>query len=309
MAFFAGQGLFIANYFDTSGSHSTQLRRVLAVFAIALLPAMVAWVWQGQDALVSRSGRFTMGELNAVGVAFLFGNVFAISFTLFLFNQSYSKAIWAAVALLSLMIVLQTASRGPLLAAVAVVIVPILFASAPELRRSRLTTLTLGVVFVGIVGSVIVYYLPEQFDFLIRRVNRLLEDGADLNRASSGRIEIWMHYITLRDEGLWVGNPRFGGEADAYAHNLLLDIGITFGIVGIVFLVVQLFFLGKLLMGLRWMRLDPYMVALLTAGIFTLMVSAISCRIFMLRSLWLVMGIATASAALPAATNQGLDRA
>jgi O-antigen ligase len=78
---------------------------------------------------------------------------------------------------------------------------------------------------------------------------------------------------------------------EGYPHNIVLDCGIRFGIIGILAVLISV-----ALGAFRYVQLvrkstNAYLVALLLAGIFMFVVSLVSCHVFMLRATWLLMGV------------------
>jgi O-antigen ligase len=166
--------------------------------------------------------------LNAITIA-VYGSVLML--TSFL-SKTKSLISYLLIAL-GFFIVLTTASRGPILS-ILLALLFILFFKDKKISIKYLY-LTLALAF-----SVLINYLASIFfekyyiagNPLLHRLNNVLDDQSTVSR-----IKIYKDGITQFLEGPFFGTHFLVVESSMYAHNLLLDILLATGILGLLLII------------------------------------------------------------------------
>ena len=180
---------------------------------------------------------------NATGIKMSVGILFLLDYCL---NHYSGKKIckpWLLLLTLPMFsLMFATASRTALLV---VALGSLLFVA---LRQSKQNASNNIWIFVGIVGIVVGYYVVSSQELIMMRMSTSLDEGN-----ISGRDEIWNVYLDLIGQHPILGTGFTGhydvatsvfGQAHS-PHNVLVEVALYSGIIGLVFFLVLLYHIFK----------------------------------------------------------------
>jgi O-antigen ligase len=269
---------------------------VVTIVCGALLMAFALLAWSG----VQETERFGLGDdSNPITIARVIG-LGATQLLLLAFLKPGIKptefSLFSLTGLFMLFALGLTGSRGPLVAALLSVLIGFLLLGAGLGKRLK-TLLILGLAVVLLIA--IVTLLPAEIpsypgiERIIDRFNTFGQNPSDRTRLEFFQTA-WDGFVT--SSGLGVGTGDYatlqGIEGAAYPHNIVLEIAVGQGIVGLVTLFAVLLVTGKQILRLaRNPKLDVSGKILIALWIYALFNALVSMDIAGNYFLWVTGGM------------------
>lgn len=229
--------------------------------------------------------RFTVGEsLNPITQSFVIGFVLVALYSEILTKGRYRSVPAMAILLFTMLL---GGSRGPVIALFAALSMIILFAQ----RTSRKI---FAILFIAVSFVVVPMYLPEltqeRYFSEERWLTTRTEEGVPLRiERATLALELWLQHPIL-------GSGTSGNELIYYSHNLILQILMEMGVVGLAFflsiLIPSLLGFFRRLRG--EVRVEWDISAFTGFLVYCLIEAQVSGTYMGLNWLWLSMGILTA---------------
>lgn len=202
--------------------------RTIAVFLIITIGAYIAHIVFLQSGRISLDRLARYSELgNPIAIARFAGVGVLVFIYLCLTRRGrYILPLWVGALLAGLMIMILTASRGPLLS----LFVAVLVTYALRVRRMFIGMVIVGVVVAATAILLVQYAPPAVYDRLVYHTQ--------LDPTGTGRMQIWQLAVQAFTEhpvmGLGTGGfQAYSGLASSYPHNLFLEIISELGIAGV----------------------------------------------------------------------------
>ncbi|MFC3039866.1 O-antigen ligase family protein [Virgibacillus xinjiangensis] len=195
---------------------------------------------------------------NYIGVSRILGLLFIITLSYSLFkvkSKKYKVSLYIFLAVV-ISVMFSTGSRGPLLAIL--IALTYLFIRAIYIRRSTIqikkSFFTLFSGFILITLYMLYLFVNDKLPSSINRVLVVFTQD-DFGSSAGARVTHYMNGIELwKDEflfghgiGSW-GILNYGSDERSYPHNILLEVGVELGILGLLlFFLIHIIPLQKLL--------------------------------------------------------------
>jgi O-antigen ligase len=282
-------------------------RRRLRRF-LALLVVFSGWIAGESTLELLRSGG--QGFIHALGGGYLgsgrvvgLGLLVVLGYGLFFEQKKLEKL--GAVILIGwfLLVLLVLGGRAPLLATGAAALVPLSTGFRPvpsgKLAVQR-SVVPLLVLIVLVVVIVVCLYSSGTMTTTLRRLNILFSEG--MESATQRRVELYIDAIRFWSEMPLLGHgigafPLLEGREDVrlYPHNLILEILVELGLVGLTLFGISVFSALKALGTLKTVRDDPWRLIVLMLFVNTFMNSMATGDISDNRIVFGVLGLMTLS--------------
>jgi O-antigen ligase len=279
----------------------TRLRRLFIVLVLAATAAAIAGV---SLFLESGGGLLRVGGGNYILLGRLCGLGEVIVFVAWLFaRRRFGFFGLTCIGLFGLFIcaLLIGGGRGPLLATVGALIVPLILGVRPSVRGLRIARYqgpALGFAVVAVGALVVWVQTSDRTPETLRRLEVIIR-GDGLGRSAEARLD---HYELA--PGLWGEAPILGhgagswplitnqGELPHHPHNLFAEVAVEGGLVGLV-LLLALFAVALRPVSLARARGDPLAMCALMLFVNAFLNAMVSADIPQNRALFLLLGTLT----------------
>ena len=234
--------------------------------------------------------------MNAIGMGYLaglMGSVFvALSIKL---THWLPRLLFGLCAFVMLLLLISVGARGAFLYFCITVMVLCLLTFRVSL--AAISKLVPVIAVAGVGGAVLSFTKPEvitiRWNNLVERFMPVLDyisgyRDAGVEGATSGRLDLYLYYLE-QFPSWW---PQgLSGYSSQYPHNLFLEVGVRFGLLGIPILVVLFLVIKKVIIMARYReRIDPLDFAVIAVFVFVFQQSMTSMSLEMFRALWASMG-------------------
>lgn len=269
---------------------------MVAVSGIFLLLSMNFYKFVS-GSLSTFEGREMIYEgMNAIGMGYLAGLMGVVYFALSIKLKNWlAQLLFGLCALVMLLTLVSVAARGAFLYFCITALILCLLTFRVSLA-SIWKLLPIAAV-AGIGGAVLAFTKPEfistRWDFLVERFMPALDyvagyRDAGVEGATSGRLDMYIHYLEQFPDWWLKGLSGYTGP---YPHNLFVEVGVRFGLLGIPILVVLFLVIKKVITMASYRdRIAPIDLAVMGIFIFVFQQSMTSMSLEMFRALWASMG-------------------
>jgi O-antigen ligase len=267
----------------------------LILSIIVLIEAITQYLVAGGGFIrVFGSNYLAMGRV--IGLAFLVVVAYFIFWT-----QSKSEKFFAlAIAGLYLWLMLIGGGRGPFLAAILSALIPFAFALHVSLGRQtiKLRRYAVPMLIIVIVAILLFSYfvntgqMTQTYSRLLVLTQTGMGDSAGARLQHYGNaIEYWKHAPVL---GYGIGSwPVINGGVDmrGYPHNIILEILVELGILGVFIFMLFIFYAFSMLAPLKSVGDHPIRILLIMLTVYMLFNSMVSGDISDNRLLFVCIGL------------------
>ena len=269
---------------------------VLTIVCGGLLMAVALLAWSG----VQQTERFGLGDdSNPITIARVIGLGATLLLLLAFLKPGIKLAEFSLYSLTGLFMLFAlglTGSRGPLVAAVLSVLTGFLLMGAGFGKRLRtILILALAAVLLIAIVALLPVNIPSfpGIERIIDRFDTIGQNPSDRTRLEFFRTA-WDGFVTSSGLGLGTGDYATlrGIEGAAYPHNVVLEVAVGQGIVGLVILFAVLLVAGKQILRLsRNPELDVSGKILIALWVYSLFNALVSMDIAGNYSLWVTGGM------------------
>ena len=247
--------------------------------------------------LSSFEGREMIYEgMNAIGMGYLAGVMGVVYVALSIKLKHWlPRLLFGLCALVMLLTLVSVAARGAFLYFSITVLVLCLLTFRVSL--ASIWKLEPIAAVAGVGGAVLAFMKPEfistRWNYLVERFMPMLDfiygyRDAGVEGATSGRLDMYLHYLDQYPDWWLKGLSGYSGP---YPHNLFIEVGVRFGLLGIPILVVLFLVVKKVIMMASYReRIDPIDLAVIGVFVFVFQQSMTSMSLEMFRALWASMG-------------------
>jgi len=249
-----------------------RLRRFLTVVVLFAgwlsLESTVLYLTAGRPWFITPLGGNYLGLGRTVGL----GALILLSYVLFFARSGLSRMGAVVVLAWHMLVSFVSGARGPLLATIVAGLVP-LFSGIRPVPPGKLAVrryVMFLVALLAIAGMLTVYlFSTGNLPFTLGRMLSLfVQEGG--GRSASARADLYTDAMNLWIEAPFCGHGigawpvlRGVGDSRSYPHNLVLEILVELGLVGLILFSTLCFFGLKALGSLRHVRNDPWRLLIL----------------------------------------------
>ncbi len=216
-----------------------RLGQVFIIFSVIVsIEAIIQYHQVGQAGFIKVFGSNYLGFGRVVGLSFI------LAFCYFIFwSQNFvEKSISIGLAGLFFWILLIGGGRGPLIAAIIAAMIPVCFALRIDFVNKTLSirkyVYPIIIISIIVVIGFIGLYDSGQITLTMKRLLVLTSDG--MGNSAAARIHFYHNSIEYWKQSPLIGNGigswpilNKGIDARGYPHNLILEILVELGIVGL----------------------------------------------------------------------------
>jgi len=255
---------------------------IFVLFALLLVfEAISNYIQAGHYGFVTAFGSNYLALGRIVGLSF----ILIFVYLMFWARSNYEKLLCFAAIVLKFWILLIAGGRGPLLATIFSALVPLLFSIHISLKGQmvKVKKYTLIILVINVLLSLIFVNLAGS-GYATQTINRLIV-LTDIDRGASAESRI-QHYANAID--YWMESPVVGHgigswpvlnsgiDARGYPHNIILEILVELGLLGLFLFLITIVYAISLLRPFNSIGHQPIKVLLIMITLFTLINSMIS---------------------------------
>jgi hypothetical protein len=221
-------------------------KKVQSFVSLSLLIAVLLFLPSFYELFIgsgisSGMGRFALAQFDKGTNPILFGSTFAIALMIFMVRLIEKGKLDIKLligALISLFLLVMSGSRGPVISfIVAALFYYLISLSKMKMRTKILSAIAIITIVMGIIGTV-----PSQ---VIRTYAYTFTSEAQESEVSSvfQRLTMWKQSIEEFKENPILG-VGFGNSAGGigYPHNIVLEIAAEFGLIGLLIMLMTIYF-------------------------------------------------------------------
>lgn len=283
----------------------SRIKRLAVTFfvlsLIVVLEVLRQYFFVNERGFINIFGSTYLGSGQTIGLAFLL----LISYSLFWSRNAFRKLITFILICLYFGALLVGGGRGPFVAALLCVIIPLVFSLRLNLGKKTLTIKRYikpagTIIVVSVLLLVLLFEMGELPQTLLR-MTVLTHDG--MGDSVSVRLELYNHAITFFKHACLFGNgvgawPVLNGGLDirGYPHNIFLEILVEFGLFGLTLFLCIVFYSISFLMPLNRLGDKPINIVLLMMFCYLFLNAMVSGDIPDNRVLFACLGLMPAAA-------------
>lgn len=283
---------------------SARLKRLGILYIMLSLmvsiEAIVHYIQAGKSGFITVFGSNYLGLGRVAGIAF----ILSVAYFVFWSRNIYKKIFSLAGVILFLWVLLIGGGRGPLLAAGISVVIPLVFSVGISLKRQAIIIKrkAIPMLIIVLVFIMLIVYIVESGQ-ITQTINRLLVLTEDDRGASAGArlqyfadaFEYWKEAPIL---GYGIGSwPIINSGIDkrSYPHNIILEILVELGFIGVVLFLTLIFYAFSFLSPLKSLGDQPIKTLLMMLIVYMLINSMVSGDISDNRLLFTIIGLMPAA--------------
>jgi len=249
--------------------------------SIVAIEALTYYFMAGQQGFITVFGSNYLGLGRVISLAFLL----LIAYFMFWARNVYWKLFTIIMASLYLWLLLVTGGRGPFLAAILSGLIPLIFTIHLDLKKKiiRVRKYVVPILIMVIVSISLFVYLSETGHMTQTYSRLLVLTQTGMGDSAGERLQHYVHAIEYWKQapifGYGIGSwPIIDGGIDmrGYPHNIVLEILVELGLVGLLIFFILILYALLLLAPVKSIGDEPIKIFLLMLMVYMLLNSMVS---------------------------------